>query len=75
MMPGIYQILYKNSGKRYIGSSKNIFSRWREHKNSFFKNNNSKYLQNAWNKYGSDSFIFEVIEYCNLDILLQREQY
>lgn len=42
-------------------------------------NNNkhhSRYLQNAWDKYGKDNFIFEIIEYVDdPNLLLEREQF
>jgi group I intron endonuclease len=31
-------------------------------------------LQNAWNKYGEQSFVFEILEYCEPDKLIEREQ-
>lgn len=33
------------------------------------------YLQKSWNKYGEDSFIFYVLEYCDIDMLDEREKY
>jgi group I intron endonuclease len=32
-------------------------------------------LQNAWNKYGSESFVFEVLEHCDKNLLQEKEQY
>lgn len=39
------------------------------------QNHNNKHLQSSWNKYGEKSFIFRVIEYCEIDILDQKENY
>jgi group I intron endonuclease len=60
---GIYKIVNIKNGKMYIGSSKNIKRRWSVHK-SALKNNNhhSVYLQRAWNKYGKENFVYEVIK-------------
>lgn len=38
-------------------------------------NHHSIYLQRAWNKYGEDNFEFKIIERCDKDLTLQREQY
>lgn len=68
---GIYKITNSVNGKLYIGSSKDINKRWKKHF-SDLKNNkhHSKYLQNAWNKYGEDNFRFEVVELVNDEELL-----
>ena len=36
---------------------------------------NNKHLQNAWNKYGEESFEFNVLEYCDVELLNEREKY
>lgn len=74
---GIYKITNLINSKIYIGSSSNLKSREYSH---FWKlNNNShsnKHLQSAYNKYGKDNFIFEIIEIIEDDkMLLSREQY
>ena len=50
---GIYMILNLINGKRYIGSSIDIYNRLHEHLHNL-KNNKShnNHLQNSWNKYG-----------------------
>lgn len=59
---GVYKITNIINGKFYIGSSLNILQRWLRHDNSFRNNNNSKYLQNAWNLYGASNFKKEILE-------------
>lgn len=60
---GIYCIINKITGKWYIGSSVDIFKRWRTHKSFLNKNNHeNEYLQYAWNKYGSEGFEFRILE-------------
>ncbi len=72
---GIYKITNKNNGKFYIGSSSKINERWTDHKYLLNSNrHHSKHLQRAWNKYGEDSFVFEVIEECSPDKILEKEQ-
>lgn len=76
MNSGIYQIQNIFNSKKYIGSSYNLSQRKTEHfrklKLSCHENG---HLQNAWNKYGENAFVFEIIEYCDPDQLLIREQW
>lgn len=75
---GIYKIYNSVTKKCYVGSSKNINSRWKKHKEDLTANrHHNQHLQNDWNKYGKDAFQLEVIEVCLLDkgILIEREQY
>lgn len=62
--------------KYYIGSSNNIQRRWRNHKVELNANRHcNPYLQSAWNKYGSDKFEFNVIEYLNNESeIVEKEQ-
>ena len=72
---GIYKITNKINGKFYIGSSQNISQRWYDHKRELRNNRHcNKHLQDAWNKYGEDSFCFEVIEECDICKLSEIEQ-
>jgi len=74
-MIGIYRIKNLINGKCYYGSSKNIEKRWSIHKREL--NNNIHInckLQRAWNKYGENNFSFEIVEECNINILLETEQ-
>ena len=74
-MIGIYRILNKDNNKCYYGSSKNIEKRWERHKKDLInKKHHSILLQRAWDKYGTDSFLFEIVELCDEDILLITEQ-
>lgn len=74
-MIGIYKIKSLINNKVYIGSSNNIEVRWNSHIRELESNKHSnKHLQNAWNKYGRDNFIFEVIEECNIKELLIKEK-
>src|SRR3954466_1889244 len=56
----------------YIGSSINIGIRLVDH---LVYNNTNVYLQNAIKKYGLENFTFAVVEFCDLEVLLQREQH
>lgn len=60
---GIYAIVNKINGNRYVGSAVDITQRWRQHTYRLRKNNHhSKHLQSAWNKYGKEAFDFIVLE-------------
>jgi hypothetical protein len=86
---GIYIIHCKNNNHFYIGSassssniSKNyksrmgFYCRWRFHMGNLLNNNHrNKYLQYAFNKYGESSIQFYIVEFCNTDVILQREEY
>jgi group I intron endonuclease len=73
---GIYQILCIPTCKVYIGSAANINLRWNGHKNHLIRRtHHSKYLQSAWQKYGSDQFVFSVLEFTDKAQLIEREQY
>lgn len=73
---GIYIIINIVNGKRYIGSSSNIYNRLHEHFHNLRNNkHHTKHLQNSYNKYGKDSFTYDVLEFCELEKLEQREQF
>jgi group I intron endonuclease len=73
---GIYKIENIKNKKIYIGSSMNLDSR--EYKHFWMLNKNihdNNYLQHSFNKFGKDSFFFEVIEVCSFDELIVKENY
>lgn len=75
-MCGVYKIVNTINGKIYIGSSKDIDRRWSEHIRALELNAHANpHLQNAWNKYGSKSFEFEIVEQCDEKHQYEREQY
>lgn len=75
MKSGIYKILNKINNKLYVGSAVNINNRWYLHKSRLKnKKHDNQYLQNAWDKYGESNFLFEVIEFCEREVLIEREQ-
>lgn len=75
-MSGIYAILNLINGKCYIGSAKNFRKRWYSHHRNLNKNEHeNSYLQKAWNKYKQLNFIFVILEFCEFEILIEREQF
>ena len=72
---GIYKITNTITGDFYIGSSKDVKSRWTCHKcKSTWKQhpNNPMYLD--MQKYGTDKFAFEILEEVEVDKLKEAEQ-
>lgn len=73
---GVYAITNIVNNKKYIGQSVDVYVRWRNHK-SALKNNrhNNEHLQSAWNKYGAENFIFEILAICDDSEIDDVEQY
>jgi len=60
---GIYQIKNIINDNIYIGSAYNLYDRFRTHYSNLKLNkHDNQHLQNSYNKYGTDSFVFEVVE-------------
>ena len=73
---GIYSILNKSNNKVYIGSSIKLENRKYKHFWMLSKKcHDNQYLQKSYNKYGEDSFIFEIIEECDPTMLIDRENH
>jgi group I intron endonuclease len=72
----IYAITNVVNGKKYVGSATLFHKRKKDHLNRL-KNgkHHSNKLQNAYNKYGKENFIFSIIEIVDTtDVLIQAEQ-
>lgn len=69
-MIGVYKIT-NPKGLVYVGSSKDVDTRWKWYKK--LRCNSQTKLYNSLIKYGVDNHIFEVIEECDIEILLERE--
>lgn len=75
---GIYRILNTKNNKMYIGSSEDLDKRKTNHFGMLKRNkHHSIHLQRAYNRTinAQQVFIFEILEYCNEEILLERENY
>jgi group I intron endonuclease len=71
---GIYLIINLINGKRYIGSSKDLYERLYHHVWSLNRGSHeNKHIQSAWNKYGESSFEYGILEYCQERERLERE--
>lgn len=72
-MTGIYKITNTINNKVYIGQSTDIAKRWSAHKNPKVEENTL--LRKAFQKYGIEHFLFEIIEECSIEQLNEREIY
>lgn len=76
VLVSIYKITNLVNNKIYIGSAFNFKKRYNNHISSLNRNvHKNLHLQLAYNKYGKNNFKFEIIEECDKDNILQREQY
>lgn len=60
---GIYSIRNIVTGDFYVGSSVDVNSRWDAHKMQLLDNcHANKKLQSSYNKHGSNSFVYQLVE-------------
>lgn len=60
---GVYKMSNLSNGRVYYGSAKEFKSRWKAHERSLKNNKHSnKFLQADFNKCGTSTFIFEIVE-------------
>jgi group I intron endonuclease len=74
---GIYLIFNLRTLRGYVGSATDIIERWKIHIRALDSTNElyqeNKELQLEWNRYGKDSFTFEILEECDREIFeIQR---
>lgn len=76
MTCGIYMIQNEVNHKIYVGQSLDVEHRWKVHKWSLNGNyHSSTHLQQAWDKYGENSFSFTLLLECEQSQLNTYEQY
>ena len=63
MEKAIYKITNKINGKIYIGQTKHPHRRWIEHKTKANKHRDNFPIHLAISKYGSENFLFEILEW------------
>jgi group I intron endonuclease len=72
---GVYTIVNTLSGKRYVGSSKSMRSRFSQHKSALRRGaHQNKHLQAAWFKYGEAAFTFTALLVCAPEMMRYYEQ-
>jgi group I intron endonuclease len=73
---GIYGIKNLVTGSFYVGSTINVLRRYWNHRGHLLRNTHKNPGMKIDNeKYGINSFIFGVIEYCELSEINEKEQY
>ena len=71
----VYKIVNEVTGDRYVGSSKDVFSRWTSHKcPSRWKENPNSPMYQDMQKYGVDKFRFQILAPVMEEYLKQAEQ-
>ena len=72
---GIYKITNTITGDFYIGSSKDVKRRWKDHKwPSTWNNQPNNPLYQDMQKYGLDKFEFQILEEAEIEQLKETEQ-
>lgn len=73
---GIYLWINLVDQKAYIGSSKDLGRRLRDYFNiNYLEGNNTMYICRALLHHGYSNFSLEILEYCEVSVLLQREKW
>jgi hypothetical protein len=74
--PGVYMIKNQITGERYIGSSKRPYRRRSDHFSiQTGRITTNENMQIDLKQYGKLAFVFGILEHCELEQLLEREQY
>ena len=72
----IYAIKNNVTNKFYIGKTTDFETRKKEHIRKLkAKRHHNRHLQSSFNKDGIDSFVFDIIEKCDLEHLDEKEKY
>lgn len=75
MTCGVYTITLIKSGRVYVGSSKNIEGRWKEHLRHLRQGRHANdRMQRAFAHHGEEAFVFAVIQVTEEDARIAREQ-
>jgi len=75
-LSGIYKITCTANGKMYVGQAQNVYDRRTQHftRLQHQTHKNAEMLAD-FNQFGRAYFTFEIIEWCELDKLNEREKY
>ena len=75
---GIYGIRSLDTGKIYVGRTRCMFQRCKQYLNSFHmdsKDHINDHLRNSFNSYGVDRFEMFPLEFCEQNVIKDRENY
>lgn len=75
---GVYKITNIINNKFYIGSCSSktfLYERLKHHEQDLINNRHcNSYLQRSFNKYGINNFYYEIIEICEAEECIEKEQ-
>jgi hypothetical protein len=76
-MPGIYAVIHRSKGSRYVGSAQSTFRRrWAEHRRSLARGaHSSPLLQADHDRDGPDQLEFRTLLYCEPFECIRYEQF
>lgn len=74
-LSGIYCWTNQKTGDTYVGSGLDLAKRIRSYYQPSELERNPRHINRALLKYGHDKFKLEILEYCDKDKLMEREQY
>jgi group I intron endonuclease len=74
-MVGVYKITNQITGDCYVGQSKHVEKRWKEHFCKGYGAMHSKLFQDHIDHFGIESFTFELLEECKTEELREKERY
>lgn len=76
MICGVYQITNTTDGKIYVGKSRDINKRWRNHRYQLKKGvHPNPHLQSAYQLDGAAAFVYAVLEECEFVVAERREAF
>lgn len=71
----VYLLVCTKTGNAYVGSTKDAAQRLSSHRSSLRGNHHyAGKLQDEWNQYGEDSFVFAPVEYVEDDCMLRKRE-
>jgi len=74
LVSGVYQILCRSNGHRYVGSAVDIYGRQKEHVRTLKRGSHkNKALQYAWKLFGETDFEMSVLTECPEEELTSQE--
>ena len=74
-LSGVYRWINEETGDTYVGSGADLTKRIRSYYQVTELERNPRHINRALLKYGHDKFKLEVLEYCDEDKLIEREQF